>query len=216
MSAVLATSESSRELPRSESTDSWPLSTSLRLAEPPTNQPSTWGRVWAWTMYLSWQLLTKGVLSVIYFTLIADGMAQLSPALARKLHKVSSSLSWLQDYEATYQLTVAQLAALVFMVLVWIAWTWVLTAWVKHEETGSSANGLPKRVSDVFTVLAVILLIGDCCLFYMSLVHATWSGTPLSISALLGTVVYAAVVVVAVLFSIYLKRQCVRPPSQES
>jgi hypothetical protein len=172
-------------------------------------KPWNWPLVRACISYWFWQFLTKVILSGIYLTLIADGATQFIPPLGTRLYKAFAFLSFLQDYEATYRTTLAQPASLLFMIFVWIAWRKALNQWLPDEPVAEQEQTESKRARDVMTVLAVILLIGDCCLFYLSLVRVTWGGTTFSASALLGTVVYAALLVFAVQHSRSLHRKCV-------
>jgi hypothetical protein len=216
MSAVLASSESPRDIPAVGADQSWTPQRTLRVAEPQGRRPFNWSLLWAWVLYILWQLLTKIALSSIYLTLIADGLQQFIPTLAQRIYKAFPALSALQDYEAWHRVTLAQPAALILMVFVWLAWGRVLKTWASADDDVRLHDGTPKRQSDIFVVLAVVLLVGDCCLLYFSLVRVGWGGAAFSLSALIGTAVYAAVLVFAVLQSMSLKRQCVRLKNPEN
>lgn len=167
-----------------------------------------WLVIWAWLVYLLWQLLTKLILSCVYFTLIADGAQQFIPVLGMKIYRAIPIFSFLENYEATYRLTLAHPASLLFMVFVWIAWEKALAHWLPDEVLQKYDDGESKRVKDFMTVLAVVLLIGDAALFYLSVCSVAWGATTFSAAALLGTVVYAALLVFAVQQARCLRRRC--------
>ena len=167
-----------------------------------------WKLIWAWLVYLLWQILTKLILSCVYFTLIADGAQQFIPVLGMKIYRAIPIFSFLENYEATYRLTLAHPASLLFMVFVWVAWEKALAHWLPDEVLQKYDDGDSKRAKDVMTILAVVLLIGDMCLFYLSVISVTWGATTFSASALVGTLVYAALLVFAVQQSRCLRRRC--------
>ena len=186
---------------------------------PAALQPSSrryfrWSLLWAICVYCFWQLLTKLVLGVIYVTLIADGLRQLIPPLGLKLYKAIPGFSFLQDYEATHRLDIAQPAALVFMVFVWIAWARLLQLWLNHDVHVADHDWGNKRGSDIDSILAAVLLVGDACLFYLSLVRVAWSGTTFSATVALATLIYVGIVVFSVLHSLRLRHRCVILSSQ--
>ncbi len=192
-------------------------STSYPVYAPyPSRRPFNWELLWARCAYMIWQFLTKIILSSVYLTLIADGLKQFVPPLNVRLYKAFPFLSFLQDYEATHRIDLAQPAALLLMVFVWIAWANVLLLWLADDDTSESQEGVSKRNKDLTVTLAAILLIGESCLFYLSLVRVTWNGAALSVTAILGTVVYCTIVVFAVLHSLSLSRKCVALSRKEN
>ncbi len=175
-----------------------------RVEPKPINWPLVGARIW----YYVFQIITKVGLSCIYGTLIAEGAAQFIDALGTRLDKALPLLSFLQNYEATYRLKLAHPAAFILMLFVWIAWLIALNHWLPYEPLREDDLSEPKRTRDVIATLAVILLVGDSCLFYYSVVNATWGVLTFSASALIGTIVFAAVNVFAVQHSRTLSRKC--------
>lgn len=175
---------------------------------PPTHRGFNWPWFVAVAAYILWQVLTKGVLSLVYVTLIADGLKQFIAPLNMRLYKAVPFLSFLQDYEATHRIDLSHPASLLLMVFVWVAWTIVLIYWFPELGDSSTSFSGKQRSNDVFVTLAAILLIGEACLFYLSMVRVTWSGAAFSVSAVLGTIVYCATVLFSVLYSLKLSRKC--------
>lgn len=153
-----------------------------------------------------WEFFCKVCLSILYMNLIADGAAKFAPVFAVKLAKVLPSVLGLQ---VSNRYTLGHVAASIFLVFVWVAWHMALSIWMPFDTDREADEWRPKWYSDVIASIAVVLMVGDCALFYYSLVQTTWSGTVFSLSALIATAVYAAILMFAVHVSREIGRDCI-------
>jgi hypothetical protein len=155
--------------------------------------------------YLIWLAVTKIPLGVLYVSVMADGLRYLVPALGQKLYKLPG-LSFLQDYEATYRLDLAPLFALFLLLAVFWLWGRILRMWLfdpEEDDLGMpGANAAAARL--MILGLGLVILGADLLLFYISMTQSTWGGTAFSVSALIATAAYVAVLIFVSLVSVVL------------
>ncbi len=161
-----------------------------------------WGWVWALLVYWVYKIGITGAMLLIYVGFIADGLRRWKSPFGQKVWRFPM-LNWLRDFEATYRLDYAMVGAIVMAFVVCIAWSYLLRTWVEGEELRSSMK--KQRMAGAALIVGSAILIGDALLFYMTCVQAGWSGTKFSISALIGTAVYVAVVIMVNLIGVDLK-----------
>jgi hypothetical protein len=167
-----------------------------------SKKPIRWGLLWARLRYWSWQLLTKVVLGIIYLMVIAEGLRLVVPALGQKIHKLPA-LSSLKDYEATHRLDLASFFSLFMLIGVWSLWGSILRVWLEVDReihpSWDSDNHRRLVVS-----LGSVILLADACLFYAAMTQIGWGGAVFSLSALLATSAYLAMIVFVTFVSITL------------
>ncbi len=149
--------------------------------------------VLAQAKYWSWQIVSKLFLSIIYMTVISEGLRIAVPPLAQKLYKFPF-LGFLRDYEETHRLDAAFFLALFVLVATWYLWQELLHLWLQREESPDTAPHLPRRLQLIVTIGAIILG-ADLAIFYLSMAKRSWGGTLFSFPALVATLGYAGVLV---------------------
>lgn len=139
--------------------------------------------------YLLWVLFTKGMLGTIYISVISEGLRTLVPALGQRLFKVPG-LSFLKDYKETYRLDLAPFMALFILIAVFYLWERILRIWLSSDRDLAWENETILLMGLGSTILGA-----DGIIFYCAMAMDGWSGSFISISALLATVCYIAVTV---------------------
>lgn len=156
--------------------------------------------------YWGWQLLTKGLLGIVYLTIVKEGFVTVIPVLGLKLSKVVG-LSFLADYESTYRIDLAVIMAFFVMMAVFWLWSRVLALYLHGDDTAFQTDdpGFRQRRETVFYSLATAVLIADGILFYIALTQSSWGGSAFSFTALVGTVLYVAILIFTTIVAIDLK-----------
>lgn len=167
----------------------------------------SWYLTWAWLFlkYLLWQLLTKLVLGVVYFVLIAEGMRQVLPMLGTRLAKFPG-LSFLNDFEGLHKLDLAHVMSILVLIFVWMQWRELLLAWLSPDDQENSLGWRPRRHREISVGLGVVVLTVDAALFYYAMADLSWDGSWFSLTALLATAAYVAILIFVTLISINLHR----------
>lgn len=183
------------------------------LSPPPSNLDSqvrgTTNRraiLWAYFLYLLWQVATKLILGVIYFAIISEGLRMLLPTLGTKIHKLPG-LSTLYEYELTHRLDLAHPLSILVLTFVWMQWSSILRMWLGEDGSFDHLGWQPQRHTQLIVGLGAVLLISDAALFYVALAELSWNGSWFSATALLATAAYLAVLIFVTLVSINLHRK---------
>lgn len=151
--------------------------------------PIDLGKSFALLVYWLYQAVVKAGMIVIYIGFIADGLRRTVPVSGQKIHKVVPFLRW---FEATYRMDYAFVLAMLMAFLVCWAWQRMLEIWLEGKFVLTQKE---ERQYAITFALGTIILIGDACLFYCAAVQSSWSGTKFSLSALIATAVYVAIVI---------------------
>lgn len=173
-----------------------------RLSMPRIN----WKQLVAQAKYWGWQLMTKGLLGLVYLTLVREGFVTVIPPLGLKLSKIPG-LAALDNFEATYRLDLAFVLAFFVMLAVFWLWSRVLALYMHGDDTAFQTDdpGFRRRREIIFYSLATAILVGDGVLFYIALTQSSWGGSYWSFTALLGTMLYVAVLIFVTIVAIDLK-----------
>lgn len=162
--------------------------------------------------YYGWLLFTKLALGIVYMSIIRDGLRFVLPSLATKLSRIPG-LGFLNDFELGYQLDMAVPMALFVLLAVFWLWDRTLNMWLAGEAipfNGRSRLPLFRLRSELFIYgMAFIVLSADSVLFYISIVRSNWGGSPISFTAMLATVLYAAVLIFVTLVALELRQKLV-------
>lgn len=162
--------------------------------------------------YYGWLVFTKLALGIVYMSIIRDGLRFVLPSLATKLSRIPG-LNFLNDFELGYQLDMAVPMALFVLLAVFWLWDRALNMWLTGEDIPlNGTNRLPLfRVrSELFVYgMAFVVLSADSVLFYISIVRSNWGGSPISFTAMLATVLYAAVLIFVTLVALELRLQLI-------
>lgn len=158
--------------------------------------------------YWTWQILTKGLLGMVYLSMVREGFVYVIPTLGMKLSKIPG-MAFLKDYEATYRLDLAFVLSFFVMVAVFWLWSRVLALYLHGDDTAFQTDdpGFRKRREKVFYSLAGTILIADGLLFYIAMTQSSWGGSIFSFTALLATVIYICVLIFVTVVAIDLKEQ---------
>ena len=104
-----------------------------------TNRPVAVRRLWPITLaklkYWGWNLLVIVVLSIIYWTVISEGLRFLIPVLGQRLSKLPiPGFSLLARYEATYRLDLANAMAVFLFLAMFSLWGMILKTYLGSDE----------------------------------------------------------------------------------
>jgi hypothetical protein len=155
--------------------------------------------------YWAWQYVVKGVLGIIYISVISDGARILLPDLGKKLSKIPF-LGVLADYEGWHRLDCAHVFAFFMLVAVFFLWSWLIRLWLRpHDGAGEGWDA--QNYQRLVTVLAAVMLCADAFLFYRAVVEMDWAGGALSLTGIIATAAYVAVQVFVSFVSVVLKHE---------
>jgi len=154
--------------------------------------------------YWLWQIVTKLLLGMIYVAVISEGLRFLVPALGQKLWKLPG-LRMLKDYEDTYRLDLAPILSIFVLIAVWYLWDKILQVWLHSDRVFVAEGFNPQAYRTLVLMLGCVILAADAVLFYTAMTHVGWRGTVFSVSALLATAAYLAVLVFVSFVSINLR-----------
>lgn len=180
------------------------MATAMRKSEDVLRMPRrqrTFDRVVAWIVYVAYKGTVRAVMILIYIGFIADGLRRKLSASGQKLHRV---LPPLKDFEVTYRLDFAWIAAVVMAFLVCWAWTRMIEIYL--DENVVLTRRQEKEYGVTF-VLGVVVLGVDALLFYSSAAEAGWLGTEFSFGAAIATIGYVAVVILVNFIGVTLKNK---------
>jgi hypothetical protein len=157
-----------------------------------------WLKLWGFTP-------VKFLIGIGYVAIITEGLRMVVPALGIKLYRLPL-LGMLKDYQVWHQLDLAIFAAmLLFTLSSWI-WCVLLDTWLYDKEALAIAGRNSRKYELCMFVLGTVILFSDACLFYRAMTFVGWGGEAVSISALICTVAYLAVLVSVCAVSVNLKR----------
>lgn len=185
--------------PSSKSGETWYDQTSVYLHN------VRWNRFFARLKYLAWEIFTKLVLGLIYFSIISEGFRILIPILAERIHRFPG-LGWMNDSEALYQIDLAHLMSLFMLIAVWYLWDRILTLWLDAEITFDDLSWNQDNDITFILLLGAVVLGADACLFYLSVSNVSWGGSSFSITAVIATAAYLAVLLFVTYVSIRLRK----------
>lgn len=165
-----------------------------------------WHVLFAWLVYLAYKLTLQAAMVVIYVGVIADGLRRQHSIFGQKVYRVPL-LESLRDFEVTYRLDYAMVVSIMMACLVCWAWSMMIEMYLDGM---SSVTDRKRREYTGWIVLGTAVLVGDAILFYSSAAEAGWSGTSLSLSAGVSTIVYVAIVVLVNFIGVSLKSKTKR------
>jgi hypothetical protein len=179
-------------------------------AQPETRGPRrSWAILRAIAAYWAWQLGTKVLMGVIYIAVISEGLRLLVPSLGQKLYKLPiPGAVLLEEDEVGHRIDLAHCLALFLLLGVFYLWVELLRFWLRpgeEVEEGWDAD----KYRQLITVLGVVILGADGCLFYFSVAQMDWSGGEFSLIALLATAAYLAVLILTSFLSLKLKQKVI-------
>lgn len=151
--------------------------------------------VWARVRYWGWQGISKGVMGIVYCSIVSDGARRLCPSLGQKIYHLSPILG-----RVNHQLDCAHFFALFLLLGCWCCWTWLLQMWL-----GVKSYSFEHKL--VILPLALIFIAVDTLVFYFAIAQSKWGGSLLSWSAMLMTIGYVAVLVFVTYVGIVLKEE---------
>ena len=173
--------------------------TSLRKRQSPQERRALAG-------YWLWQLVSKSILGLIYFEVIAEGLRLVVPALGKDVHRIPG-LGFLYEYEATHALDLAHFMAFFLMVAVLVLWRRILELWLGANSPFHTADWQAQRHQVLVVTVGVLVLLCDAVLFYLALAELGWSGNHFSFTALIATGAYLGVIVFVSYISIVLRQR---------
>lgn len=166
-----------------------PLS-SVRREKAPFNWPLFRACVWYW----GWNVVTKGLVTVVYLPLLSQGAQYVFPDIGLRLYKLPG-FAFLQDYTATYRLTLAHVFVAVPLVSAWILWHLNLELYLRPDVFAYRFRRWNQdRMKRVIVTMGVIVITSDACLFCCAFMLASWGAAKFSASAILATLFYCTVI----------------------
>jgi len=157
--------------------------------------------------YWLWKAVTILILAPIYCSVIAEGLRLLVAPLGQKIHKLPiPAVSMFGQYQELRRLDLAIFMAVFLLVAVWWLWEQLLKFFLTLDESFDDSHWDTEAYRRLILILGFIVLGADGCLFYTSLVQLGWGGTKLSLSAMLATAAWLAVVVFVSLVSLKLRK----------
>src|SRR5260370_10522718 len=84
-----------------------------------------WPLLQARFAYWPFTVLTKFVVSIVYFPLISRGLQQVFPEIGLRLYKCAG-FGFMEHYTALYRITLADVFTVIPFVLCWLLWSLIL------------------------------------------------------------------------------------------
>jgi hypothetical protein len=147
----------------------------------------------------------KLLIGIGYVIVITEGLRMVVPALGIKLYSLPL-LGALRDYEGWHELDLAPFVAVLLFFFSSTIWCALLETWLYDGSMLKADGRQTERYETCLLVLGSIILFADACLFYRAMTFVGWGGAVFSISALLCTLAYLAILVSVCLVSVNLKR----------
>lgn len=157
-----------------------------------------WGRLWCFR-------LVKLLIAIGYITVIRDGLERVVPALGIRLYKLPL-LGALKDYEGLYQLNLALFAGLLLFAMSSSIWCALLEVWLYDNSAMGTSGRCARNYERCLATVGGVILLADACLFYAAMTLVGWGGQTFSLTALISTLAYVAVLVAVCVASVNLKR----------
>jgi hypothetical protein len=180
---------------------------SISVPHTPVSRPKRLALFIAWVKM--WGFLpVKFLIGVGYVAVITEGLRMVVPALGIKLYRLPL-LSALKHYEVWHKLDLALFAGmLLFALSSWI-WCVLLESWLYDREGLGVSGRNATKYERCLCVLGSVILFSDACLFYRAMTFVGWGGEVFSVTSLLCTLAYLAVLVTICAVSVNLKRNYV-------
>jgi hypothetical protein len=145
-------------------------------------------------------ILVKGLMLpmtlVVYLGMISEGFRVLIATTALKLYKMPvPGLIYLGRWAPWNKLDLAHILALFLCFASFYLWVVVLRAFLGDGDVFRRSGWNPEAYKKFVLTLAVIVLGGDLILFYIATVTFGWGGVAFSFTAMIATVLYAAIIV---------------------
>lgn len=156
------------------------------------------GKYWAF-------MLVKLIVGIGYVSLISEGLRMIVPTLCVKIHSLPFCAA-LRDYEETHALDLAPFVAAILFAFSSSLWSALLEAWLYDDAMLQATGRCPERYRQCMLWLGGIILFADAALFYRAMTFTGWQGNIFSLSALLATLAYLAILLAVCLVSVNLKR----------
>jgi hypothetical protein len=173
----------------------------LTLSPKPKRLPLilAWARMWLF-------MVAKILVGVGYVAVITSGLRTVVPALGMRLYRLPL-FSQLKHYEVWHDLDLAMPAGiLLFGLSSWI-WCVLLESWLYDQNDLGASGRNATKYERCLLVLGSVILFADACLFYRAMTFVGWGGEVFSISSLICTLAYVAVLVAVCAVSVNLKRK---------
>ncbi len=169
-------------------------------------QSLNWRLFWARVKYWTWSVITKSLLTIVYFAVISQGLRYMLPDLGMKLSKLPG-FAFLANFRATYRLDLANLLTVIPLIAVWILWHLILEMFLAPEcfEQRFSRWDID-RCKSLIIPMAVTVIVADTCLFFSAFSFASWGGSQFSVAALLASATYVVLLVFVTFVSLYLSQ----------
>jgi len=164
-----------------------------------------WKRVIARLKFVLWEIGTKLILGIIYFSIISEEFRILVPVLAERIHQLPG-LSGMADYDATYRLDLAHFMSIFMLIAVWYLWDRILQLWLNAEIGFDDLSWNQDNDISFILLLGAIILGADICLFYLAISNVSWGAATFSFTAVIATAAYLSVLLFATYISIRLRK----------
>lgn len=199
---------SNRQADRQRLTDKPDAREVRTKAARPSPKELFWGMLAKIVRWIPWSLYALLVLSVmllVYYAVEAEGLRLTHPGFGMKVHKLSiPEIQRLQRYQGWNKMDLANAVAALLALATFWAWDNVLKNFLSanahvHERWDA------EKFKRVMSVLAIGVIVFDAYLFYRGTVALVWGSSEFSFGALIMTVGWAFLIVIASVISIQLQ-----------
>lgn len=163
---------------------------------------------WNWIVLIVWKLFSFAILSVVYWTMISEGLRHLVSPLGQKLYRVPlPGFSFMQNEMTLRRLDLAHCIAILLLLATYALANENLRIILRSDH--SIGRGFNPAVYVKFVQLMGLTIIGiDAVLFYMAMSQMSgWGGSRFSVTTLLATVLYVGVLLFTSFMTVNLERK---------
>ena len=182
------------------------MSTTVQPRAIPHNKrkPIDWDKVWAWILFILWTVAAKGIVFILCEELMSDGAMNIAAILGKKLWKVPG-FWWLDYYEATHRLTLANLFVLLPVTATFMLYSRLFLYYLARDRFDEKYQRWnPERYSKLIIILAAIIVPADAGIFFASFGSGSWGGNKFGPTTFLATALYSASIAFVSLISVFL------------
>lgn len=151
-------------------------------------------RIFALAAITVFDILLKVILILLCVSITSEGLRFLVPSFGQRL-SAQPFLGFLREYEGAHRLDLAHIFAVPIAILVFFLWKWLLRTLIEPGFVLSVYGFDPIVVKTILSIMCIVVLGLDALCFYCAIANMGWQGTTFSFPALLGTALYAAVIV---------------------
>ena len=163
-----------------------------------------WPKFWKRVLYWLWTVTTKLIVILICEEVVTGGIIYLFPEMGKRLGKIRF-FAVLNDFEATYRLTLAHAFVIVPVISTFMLWGLIFEFYLAADRFGERFDRFEvERGKQVILLIGVVVITADAGMFCAAFTMGSWGSSKLTPTTVLATALYVATIAFVSLVSMYL------------